>query len=194
MLFQNKAKSLNDRRRLIFFLFFLHPPPPKNIEMTSLLSFLTHHLQVLSLESSHDWYSSLPSHPSLSEFRWLQTRGFNSNYFNQVCSGSSRFSKAHLQGKPFFICSFPPLKKSFVFLLFYLLQRQTNDYTQNTSFCFFLLFSSFLSFGFFFFFTWAVISFLNPSLFSGLFLCPVVLSSARLWQLVALLLNTVSAD
>lgn len=151
MLFQNKAKSLNDRRRLIFFKFFLHPPPPKNIEMTSLLSFLTHHLQVLSLESSHDWYSSLPSHPSLSEFRWLQTRGFNSNYFNQVCSGSSRFSKAHLQGKPFFICSFPPLKKSFVFLLFYLLQRQTNDYTQNTSFCFFLLFSSFLSFGFFFF-------------------------------------------
>lgn len=137
--------------------------------MTSLLSFLTHHLQVLSLESSHDWYSFLPSHPSLSEFRWLQTRGFNSNYFNQICSGSSRFSKAHFQGKPFFICSFPPLKKSFVFLLFYLLQRQTNDYTQNTSFCFFLLFSSFLSFGFFFF-TWAVISFLNPSLFSGLFL------------------------
>lgn len=138
--------------------------------MTSLLSFLTHHLQVLSLESSHDWYSFLPSHPSLSEFRWLQTRGFNSNYFNQICSGSSRFSKAHLQGKPFFICSFPPLKTSFVLVFFYLLQRQTNDYTQNTSFCFFLLFCSFLSFFRFFFFTWAVISFLNPSLFSGLFL------------------------
>lgn len=103
-----------------WFFFILSPPPtPQNIEMTSLLSFLTHHLQVLSLESSHDWYSSLPSHPSLSEFRWLQTRGFNSNYFNQVCSGSSRFSKAHLQGKPFFICSFPPLKKSFVFFTYY---------------------------------------------------------------------------
>lgn len=128
------------------------PTPPKNIEMTSLLSFLTHHLQVLSLESSHDWYSFLPSHPSLSEFRWLQTRGFNSNYFNQICSGSSRFSKAHLQGKPFFICSFPPLKTSFVLVFFYLLQRQTNDYTQNTSFCFFLLFCSFLSFFRFFFY------------------------------------------
>lgn len=137
-----------------WFFFILPPPPtpPKNIEMTSLLSFLTHHLQVLSLESSHDWYSFLPSHPSLSEFRWLQTRGFNSNYFNQICSGSSRFSKAHLQGKPFFICSFPPLKTSFVLVFFYLLQRQTNDYTQNTSFCFFLLFCSFLSFFRFFFY------------------------------------------
>lgn len=191
MLFQNKAKSLNDRRRLIFFLFFLHPPPPKNIEMTSLLSFLTHHLQVLSLESSHDWYSSLPSHPSLSEFRWLQTRGFNSNYFNQVCSGSSRFSKAHLQGKPFFICSFPPLKKSFVFLP----TTETNQWLHTKHvFLLFLAFQFVSFFRFCFFFTWAVISFLNPSLFSGLFLCPVVLSSARLWQLVALLLNTVSAD
>lgn len=191
MLFQNKAKSLNDRRRLIFFLFFLHPPPPKNIEMTSLLSFLTHHLQVLSLESSHDWYSSLPSHPSLSEFRWLQTRGFNSNYFNQVCSGSSRFSKAHLQGKPFFICSFPPLKKSFVFLP----TTETNQWLHTKHvFLLFLAFQFVSFFRFFFFFTFAVISFLNPSLFSGLFLCPVVLSSARLWQLVALLLNTVSTD
>lgn len=95
------------------------------------------------------------------------------------------------RGNHFLFAPSPLLKKV---LFFYLLQRQTNDYTQNTSFCFFLLFSSFLSFGFFFFFTWAVISFLNPSLFSGLFLCPVVLSSARLWQLVALLLNTVSAD
>lgn len=149
MLFQNKAKSLNDRRRLIFFLFFLHPPPPQNIEMTSLLSFLTHHLQVLSFESSHDWYSSLPSHPSLSEFRWLQTRGFNSNYFNQVCSGSSRFSKAHLQGKPFFICSFPPLKKSFVFLP----TTETNQWLHTKHvFLLFLAFQFVSFFRFFFFF------------------------------------------
>lgn len=135
--------------------------------MTSLLSFLTHHLQVLSLESSHDWYSFLPSHPSLSEFRWLQTRGFNSNYFNQICSGSSRFSKAHLQGKPFFICSFPPLKKSFVFLP----TTETNQWLHTKHvFLLFLAFQFVSFFRFFFFFTWAVISFLNPSLFSGLFL------------------------
>lgn len=147
MLFQNKAKSLKDRRRLIFF-FILPPPPtpPKNIEMTSLLSFLTHHLQVLSLESSHDWYSFLPSHPSLSEFRWLQTRGFNSNYFNQICSGSSRFSKAHLQGKPFFICSFPPLKTSFV-LVFFLPTTETNQWLHTKHV--FLLFLAFLFVSFF---------------------------------------------
>lgn len=137
--------------------------------MTSLLSFLTHHLQVLSLESSHDWYSFLPSHPSLSEFRWLQTRGFNSNYFNQICSGSSRFSKAHLQGKPFFICSFPPLKKSCFFFCFFTYYRDKPMITHKTRLSAFSCFSVrfFLSV---FFFTWAVISFLNPSLFSGLFL------------------------
>lgn len=182
MLFQNKAKSLNDRRRLIFFLFFLHPPPPKNIEMTSLLSFLTHHLQVLSLESSHDWYSSLPSHPSLSEFRWLQTRGFNSNYFNQVCRGNH------------FLFAPSPLLKQVLFFCFFTYYRDKPMITHKTRLSAFSCFSVRFFLSVFFFFTWAVISFLNPSLFSGLFLCPVVLSSARLWQLVALLLNTVSAD